>query len=182
MQRTLLIIASVFVLVSTQLSAQAPATAAASKLLPGTRIGVFSSIQGNAVNSTNGALTNTLVRLRDARYGHIVDRVVTDKVGSFTFRGVDHGNYVVEVMNPANEAVLASSPVLNVSAGEAVSALVKLPFRIPAFAGLIGNSTQTTASAGFTAGEASTTRGPPSETAARTLRGAAPPPAPTRQR
>ena len=128
MRRTLLIMASA-VLLAAPLSAQAPATAAASKLLPGTRIGVFSSIQGNAVNSTNGALTNTLVRLRDARYGHIVDRVVTDKVGSFTFRGVDHGNYVVEVMNPANEAVLASSPVLNVSAGEAVSALVKMPLR-----------------------------------------------------
>ena len=105
MRRTLLIMASA-VLLAAPLSAQAPAAAAASKLLPGTRIGVFSSIQGNAVNSTNGALTNTLVRLRDARYGHIVDRVVTDKVGSFTFRGVDPGNYVVEVMNPANEAVL----------------------------------------------------------------------------
>ena len=172
MRRTLLIMASALLLAA-PLSAQAPATAAASKLLPGTRVGVFSTIQGNAVNSTNGALTNTLVRLRDARYGHIVDRVMTDKLGSFTFRGVDPGNYVVEIMNPSNDAVLASSQVLNVSAGEAVSALVKLPFRIPAFAGLIGNTTQTTASAVSTAAQAVTAAAASSNTVAETLVGAA---------
>jgi len=172
MRRTFLIMASA-VLLAAPLSAQAPVAAAASKLLPGTRVGIFSSIQGNALNSTNGALTNTLVRLRDARYGHIVDRAMTDKVGAFTFRGVDPGNYVVEIMNPANEVVLASSPVLNVSAGEAVSALVKMPFRIPAFAGLIGNSTQTTASAVSTAAQAVTAAAASSNTVAETLVGAA---------
>ena len=172
MRRTLLIVASALVLAA-PLSAQAPVTAAASKLLPGTRAGIFSSIQGHAVNSTNGALPNTLVRLRDARYGHIVDRVVTDPKGAFVFRNIDPGNYVVEIMSPANDAVLASSPVVNVSAGEAVSALVKLPFRIPAFAGLIGNSTQTTASAVSTAAQAVTAAAASSNTVAETLVGAA---------
>ena len=173
MRRTLLIFVSGLVFASTPSWAQAPATTAASKLLPGTRVGIFSTIQGNAVNSTNGALTNTLVRLRDARYGHIVDRVMTDKLGTFTFQNVDPGNYVVEIMTPANDAVLASSPVLNVSAGEAVSALVKLPFRIPAFAGLIGNATQTTASAVSTAAQAVTAAAASSNTVAETLVGAA---------
>src|SRR5471030_1933324 len=154
MKRTLLISLSALAIAATSVYAQAPAAAAATKLLPGTRAGVLSSIQGNAVSSTNGSLTNTLVRLRDARFGHIIDTVMTDKQGMFAFRGVDPGNYVVEVMSPANQAVLASSQVLNVSTGEAISAIVKLPFRIPPFAGLIGNGSQTTASAVSTAAQA----------------------------
>jgi hypothetical protein len=153
--------------------AQAPATAAVTKLLPGTRAGVLSSIQGNAVTSTNGALADTMVRLRDARYGRIVSTVMSDKQGAFAFRGLDPGNYVVEVMSPANNAVLASSPMLNVSTGEAISALVKLPFRIPPFAGLIGNSSQTTASAVSTAAQAVTAAATSSNTVAETLVGAA---------
>jgi hypothetical protein len=153
--------------------AQTPAAAAASKLLPGTRVGVLSSIQGNAVSSSNGALTNTVVRLRDARMGRIVDTVTTDRQGMFAFRGVDPGNYVVEVMSPTNNAVMASSQVLNVSTGEAISALVKLPFRIPPFAGLIGNSSQTTASAVSTAAQAVTAAAASSNTVAEGLVGAA---------
>ena len=172
MRRTLLIIASGLVLASTQLSAQAPAAAAASKLLPGTRGSILSSIQGNAVNSSNGALMNTVVRLRDARYGHIVESVMSDKQGAFAFRSVDPGNYVVEIMNPANDAVLFSSPMLNVSAGEAVTALVKMPFHIPMLAGLLGNSSQTTASAISTAAQAVTAAAASSNTVAETLVGA----------
>jgi hypothetical protein len=172
MRRTLLITLSVLALTAPLAMAQTPAAAAASKLLPGTRVGVLSSIQGNAVTSSNGAMTNTLVRLRDARMGRIVDTVMTDRQGMFAFKGVDPGNYVVEVMNPANNAVMASSQVLNVSTGEAISALVKLPFRIPPFAGLIGNSSQTTASAVSTAAQAVTAAAASSNTVAETLSGA----------
>ena len=171
MRTTLLLTVSALAM-ATSLYAQAPAAAAATKLLPGTRAGVLSSIQGNAVTSTNGSLANSLVRLRDARFGRIIDTVMTDKQGMFAFRGVDPGNYVVEVMSPANSAVLASSPVLNVSTGEAVSALVKLPFRIPPFAGLLGNTSQTTASAVSSAAQAVTAAAAASNTVAETLAGA----------
>lgn len=175
MLRTLLITACVLTLAATSMSAQSPAAAktAASKLLPGTRPGVLSSVQGNAVNARNGALPDTPVRLRDARNGRIVESMATDKQGMFAFKGVDPGNYVVEVMTPANNAVLASSPVLNVGAGEAVSALVKLPFQIPPLAGFIGNSTPTTASAVSNAAQAVTAAAASSNTVAETLTGAA---------
>ncbi len=172
MKRTLLITVSALAIAATSLSAQSPAAAAASRLLHGTRAGVLASIQGNAVSSTNGSLTDTLVRLRDARFGRIIDTVMTDKQGMFVFRGVDPGNYVVEVMSPVNQAVLASSPVLNVSTGEAVSALVKLPFRIPPIAGLLGNTGQTTASAVSSAAQAVTAAAAASNTVAETLAGA----------
>jgi len=103
------------------------------------------SIQGNALSSTNGSLPNTLVRLRDARFGKIVDMQLSDKSGLFAFKAVDPGTYVVEVVGADQSTVLAASQLLNVSAGDAISAVVKLPFRLPPMAGLLGNSTPSAA-------------------------------------
>lgn len=120
---------------------------ATTKMLPGTRPDVLTTIQGNALNSTNGQLTNSLVRLRDARFGRIVDTQLTDKSGLFAFKAVDPGTYIVEVMGGDSQTILAASQMLNVNAGEAVSAVVKLPFRIPPFAGLMGSGSTPTAAA-----------------------------------
>lgn len=173
MPRTLVsTVAAVMFLSATAFAQTAPAGVAA-RLLPGTRPNVLASIQGRAVNQMNGSLTDTMVRLRDARNGRIVGAVTTNKQGAFSFQGIDPGSYVVEVMTPAQNAVMASSPLLSVSSGEAISALVKLPFRIPAFAGLIGNSTQTTTQAVSTAAQAVTAAAASNSTVAETLAGAA---------
>ena len=100
----------------------------------------LTTIQGNALNSTNGHLNDALVRLRDARFGRIVGTQVTDKSGLFAFKAVDPGSYIVEVI-ANDQTILAASQLLNVNAGEAVSAVVKLPFRLPPFAGLMGSAT-----------------------------------------
>jgi len=123
------------------------ATGRAVKMLPGTRGNVLTTIQGNALTSTNGPLPDSVVRLRDARFGRIVDTELTDRSGLFTFKGVDPGTYVVEVVAKDSQTILAASQMLNVNAGEAVSAVVKLPFRIPPFAGLMGTSSTPTAAA-----------------------------------
>ena len=96
-------------------------------------------IQGNAISSTNGQMTNVVVRLRDARFGRIVDTQITDQSGLFAFRAIDPGSYIVEIMSN-DQSIMAASQLLNVNAGEAVSAVVKLPFRIPPFAGLMGST------------------------------------------
>jgi hypothetical protein len=101
-------------------------------------------IQGNALNATNGQLNGALVRLRDARFGRIVATQLTDKSGLFTFKTLDPGSYIVEIMS-SDLSVLAASQLLNVNAGEVVSAVVKLPFRIPPFAGILGSTTATPA-------------------------------------
>ena len=134
--------------VALQVSAQVPmgpgmtvrAGSSTAKLLPGTKTGVLTTIQGNALNSTNGGLPDSLVRLRDARFGRIVDTQMTDKSGLFAFKVLDPGTYVIEIVDPAQSQVLAASQLINVNAGEAISAVVKLPFRIPPFAGVIGNT------------------------------------------
>jgi hypothetical protein len=152
------------------LNAQQPATAAqgqtatlggsAGTRVAATRAQTFSTtIQGNALNSTNGQLSNTIVRLRDARLGRIVDSTLTDKSGLFAFHAVDPGSYIVEIMSTDRTSVLAASQILNVNAGDIASAVVKLPFRIPPFAGVLGgnaaSATPTTATAVVTEAAAS---------------------------
>lgn len=111
------------------------------------RTDALTTIQGNALNSTNGAMPDALVRLRDARYGRIIDTQLTDKSGLFAFKSIDPGTYIVEVIGNDQSSVLAASQLLNVNGGEAVSAVVKLPFRIPPFAGVIGSTSTPSATA-----------------------------------
>jgi hypothetical protein len=125
--------------------ARSTARPTTARVLPAGQRGAFTMIQGNALDAANGQMPNAVVRLRDARFGRIVETELTDTSGLFEFRAVDPGSYIVEVMGN-DSSVLAASQILNVNAGEVVSAVVKLPFRIPAFAGLLGaNSTQTAA-------------------------------------
>ena len=123
----------------TSASASLPVRPPMPSLLPGTRPNIFTTIQGNALSSTNGVLPDTMVRLRDARAGRIVDAQTTDKSGLFAFKSVDPGSYIVELVGN-DQSILAASQILNVNAGEAVSAVVKLPFRLAPFGGLLGQT------------------------------------------
>lgn len=100
----------------------------------------LSMIQGNALTSTNGQLPDSMVRLRDARVGRILAAQRTDTAGLFAFRNVEPGSYIVELLGIDEATVVAASQVLNINAGEAVSAVVKLPFRVQPFAGVLGYS------------------------------------------
>jgi hypothetical protein len=166
--------ATVFVLaLGATLFAQAPAVnlakAAAPKLLPGTRTGVLSTIEGKALNALNLPMPDAAVRLRDARSGRIVNTTLTDKQGVYAFHDIDPGTYVVELT--ANKVVVGSSQLLNVGTGDAVSALVRVPFQVPALASALG--AQTTAGGITNAAQAVTAAAAASNIAAQTLIGAA---------
>jgi len=108
---------------------------------PAARTDKFSStIQGKTLDSSDRPLPTTPVRLRDARRGRIIETQVSDRAGQFTFRGVEPGSYVVEIVSADQQTVVATSSLLNVNAGDSVSALVKLPFRAPPLAGLLGRT------------------------------------------
>ena len=47
-------------------------------------------------------------------------------------------------MAPDRSTVLTASQILNVNAGDAISAVVKMPFRIPPFAGVLGSQSTPT--------------------------------------
>jgi hypothetical protein len=142
-----LVVAAGSLSVSAQQQSAAPLNAvksAAPKMLPGTPSGVLATVQGNALNATNGPMPNTVMRLRDARFGRIVDTQVTDKSGTFAFKVFDPGSYVVEML-ATDQTLLAASQILHVNAGDALSAVVRLPMHIPPFAGLLGSNIAPTA-------------------------------------
>ena len=101
----------------------------------------LTTIQGNTLTSTNGVLPDAVVRLRDARAGRIRGTQTTDRAGLFAFHSVEPGTYVVEIVGD-DQTILAASQMLNVDAGDTVSAVVKLPFRIPLMGGLLGHTVQ----------------------------------------
>jgi hypothetical protein len=107
-------------------------------LLRGTRADLTAIIRGNALNFDNGALTNTKVRLRDARFGRLVDIQITDNAGVFTFAGIEPGSYIVELMGE-DSTVLAASQIIDVNAGDTATTVVKLPHRRKPL-GVFGNS------------------------------------------
>jgi hypothetical protein len=113
-----------------------------------TRSSAFSStIQGRAFTSVNQPMPDATMRLRDARYGRIIDTQVTDKSGRFEFRDVDPGSYVAEIVGPDRTSVLAASEIVHVNAGDVVSTIVRMPTRILPFAGFIGPMTTPSAAA-----------------------------------
>jgi len=120
--------------------AAVPVRTGAPAVLPGTQETAFATIRGNALDSTNGVLPDSPVRLRDARIGRIVSAQLTDKSGTFEFRAVDPGSYVVELLDSADR-VLAASQLINVNAGDTQAVVVKLPFRLPPLGGLFGHTT-----------------------------------------
>jgi uncharacterized protein (DUF2141 family) len=102
------------------------------------------TIQGNALDSTNRKMADARMRLRDARFGQIVATQLTDKSGIFTFQKLEPGSYIVEIMAD-DQSILAASELLNVDGGQIVSAIVKLPFRIPPAVGAAGGTARSTA-------------------------------------
>jgi len=147
------------------------AQTAAPKLLPGTKPGVFSSIAGKAVSSTNAPMGSSLIRLRDVRFGRVVATTITDKAGQFEFKGVDTGSYLVEMMSASSGVVLASSSILYVGSGEILSTLLKMPLGSPAWGTLLGDSTASALSAVTTAAQAITAAAASSNTPAATPAG-----------
>jgi hypothetical protein len=165
MRQSFWITATLLTLATTSFAQSKAAGATAPKLLPGTRVTVLSTIKGTAMNAVNLPLQDTLVRLRDARFGRIVDTQKTDNLGVFTFSNVDPGTYVVEIVNPSNSTALASSQILYVGTGDSVSTLVKLPY-----AQLLG--TPSTTSTVLSAAQAVVAAAAASNTVAQTLAGA----------
>ena len=109
------------------------------RILAGTPATAFGTIDGSTVDSASNPLSESLMRLRDARFGRIVVSQWTDKGGRFTFGGVDPGSYVVELVGRA-QAVLATSHMATIDGGQTVSVIVRLPSRVSPVAGLFGTN------------------------------------------
>jgi hypothetical protein len=106
--------------------------------LPNTPASAFATIHVSAVSATNTALPKSFVRLRDTRNGRLVDAQATDESGTFTFRSVDPGSYIIELLG-GDQSIQATSALLAVDAGAIVYAVVRLPSRPDALAGVFSH-------------------------------------------
>ena len=108
-------------------------------LLPGTRP-TLSTIQGNAITSTNNPLPFATVRLRNAATGAVSPTQIADRAGLYVFRQVDAGSYIVELVG-SDGSIMAATRIIPVTVGEFLLVPVQLPFNISFLAGLLGNAT-----------------------------------------
>jgi hypothetical protein len=122
------------VVASLDVSGQSP------RLLPGTLSDAFARIGGCALDSVGALLRDATIRLRDARLGRSMEILRTDRDGHLSFRPVDPGSYVVEVVTENQTAVLAASQVINIEGGQVASVTIKLPFEASGLAYMFGNS------------------------------------------
>jgi hypothetical protein len=113
----------------------APSGAAAGP--PGTAQTAFGIIHISALSANNSPLPRWIVRLRDARFGRLAATNLTDQEGTFTFRDVDPGSYIIELIG-GDQTVRATSALLAVNAGGSVYAVVRLPTERGAIAALFG--------------------------------------------
>jgi hypothetical protein len=137
----LLTVSTVVMLVGTALPAGAQQPAASIAARAATRAAVRASalatINGNALNSVNGALPNTLVRLRDVKFGRIVGSSLTDHLGAYSFKGLDPGNYIVEIVSTYKTSIAATN-LISANACDTVNSVVRLPFRATMLANMLG--------------------------------------------
>ena len=144
MQRILSAIAGVLVVATAASpSAQRPIPAATAR---GLALRATAAIQTTAFNALNSVLAGTVVRLRNARLGRIVDQSLTDKQGNHTFTGLDRGNYIVELVS-TTQTTLAATTLISVNAGETATVVVRLPLKPSLIGTLLGRESSPAASA-----------------------------------
>jgi hypothetical protein len=128
---------NLFVTLALVIATGVEAAAQAVSGAPAAPSSAFATIHVSAVSATNAPLPGRLLRLRDARYGRLVATHTTDEAGTFTFRDVEPGSYIIELLG-GDQSIQATSALLFVDGGAVVYAVVRLPSRLEPAAGFFG--------------------------------------------
>jgi hypothetical protein len=123
-------------------AARQSANAAAQKAAHNIR----SLINGTAIDSDQAPLPNATIRLRNIEKNEIEQVVTTNELGEFTFIARPDVAYVVEIADQAGR-VVAVGDVIMANPGEVAGAVVALPSRLPALAGVFGDTASSVLSA-----------------------------------
>jgi hypothetical protein len=107
----------------------------------------LATINGHALNSVSAALRNTLVRVRDVKFGRIAGSQLTDHLGAYSFKGLDAGNYIVEIVG-TDQSSLAATNLISANAGETLNSVVRLPLKSTMLANIVGGQGTRAAGAG----------------------------------
>ena len=105
-----------------------------------------SLINGVAVDGRQSPLPNAMVRLRNLDVNEIEQVVTANQVGEFSFVARPDVPYVIEIADQAGR-IIAVGDVIMANVGEVAGAVVSLPSRVPAFAGVFNDTASSVVSA-----------------------------------
>lgn len=103
-------------------------------------------INGTAVDTNAAPLPNATVRLRNLQTNQIEQISTANQVGEFSFSAVPDVPYVVEIADYAGR-IVAVGDVITAQAGEVAGAVVAIPTRLPALAGIFSDTAGSVVSA-----------------------------------
>jgi hypothetical protein len=95
-------------------------------------------VEGRVVDDSGKPIANASVRLRDLTTGKVAGSLTSNNSGHVTFRSVNPGTYVAELVGGAGK-VLAASQMFPVAAGQAVSAFISIPAAFASLGGAIAS-------------------------------------------
>lgn len=124
-------------------TAARPAAKAGSLRAAGT---TRSLINGVAIDSNRHPLKNVRVRLRNLDINQIEQTAMSNDRGEFSFAVRPEVNYVVELTDQSGK-VVAVGDVVRTNVGEVAGAVVAVPARLPALAGIFGDTASSVISA-----------------------------------
>lgn len=107
---------------------------------------IKSLINGVAVDSSQMPIPHATIRLRNLEANEIEQIVTANGLGEFTFAAQPNVAYVVEIADQAGR-VVAVGDVVMANVGEVAGAVVALPSRLPALAGVFGDTASSVMSA-----------------------------------
>ena len=84
-------------------------------------------------------MPNATVRLRNLAANQIEQVVTANQIGQFTFIARPEIPYVVEIADRVGR-ILAVGDIITAQAGEVAGAIIAIPSRLPAVAGVFGNT------------------------------------------
>ena len=107
---------------------------------------IRSLINGVAIDSDQTPLPNATIRLRNIEANEIEQVITANEAGEFSFIARPDVAYVVEIADQAGR-IVAVGDVIMANAGEVAGAVVALPTRLPALAGVFGDTASSVMSA-----------------------------------
>ena len=107
---------------------------------------VKSMVNGVAVDSDKTPLPNARVRLRNLQVNEVEKVATANQLGEFNFAIAPDVPYVVELADQSGN-IVAVSDVLVANAGEVAGAVISLPSKLPALAGMFGETASSVLSA-----------------------------------
>lgn len=103
-------------------------------------------ISGTAVDAGETPLPNATVRLRNLQTNQVEKETTASPVGEFSFAARPEVPYVVEIADAAGR-VVAVGDVIIAQAGDVAGAIVAIPTKLPALAGMFTDTAGSVVSA-----------------------------------